>query len=776
MEGTGRSHEAPSAQAGAWRLALRLCPRSKANRIAACAAVLLLSTAVFGSPEGTWELVLSSAPPRPSEPSGRPFAVESAAELRPLAFAAASRVTVGVSFQTSEYDSDSGFIVPDTMGAVGPDHVVELINGNFEVFDRAGRSLHSASLSEFWTDIAGVPYPISYFGDPRIVYDPVSERFFASSLDFDGLSPNRIYLARSDSADPTRGWRGVRFAADTQDPPQFHDYETLGVDAESVCVCTNDLLSGGFEFPGTKSCYSIPKADVLLDAPSLANLTRLEELFAPGEAPPEFQGLWGSFQPASDFSGTRTGRMPLLTANGLTLGHLARGDLYGGGEAGAALGDFYSLEGDPGYSLWLAGRQPDPPVGGMNGFALVGAALGASVIHEGSSLWAVHNVKGSAENTAIRWYEIDEESNTVVQSGLIEDPALDLIFPSIAVNEFGQVVIGYTCTGPALYASACASAGETVGGVTEFDPPLLLRQGAGYYDRRGGDGRNRWGDYSATVAAPDAPCVFWTFQEFVARPAAVVGSQTLGGDWGTQATQLIFASCPVPTTTTSSTTSTTTTSTTSVPTTSSTTTSGPTTSTAPTTSSTSTTTTAPTTTSTTLPGGGLSGRYEFADRRFGGASTSYLEVDTALGKLCVAGEVRGTSGGTEVTISYRSAGAVDKASDTKLTALLDRVEIELRISGGGVAPYGFDVEPPCTLKVRLAQAGSRDRLRLRCEIGDGFSMFADLDAAQVASIDAAFAARSGAKAKSKTGRLKVSHSGVTADGAVSVSCEIPGTP
>ncbi len=773
MEGRGRSHEAPSAQAGAWRLALRLCPRSKVNRIAACAAVLLLSTAVLGSPEGTQELVLLSAPPRPSEPTGRPFAAESAAQPRPLAFAAASRATVGVSFQTSEYGSDSGSIVPDTMGAVGIDHVVELINGNFEVFDKTGRSLINVSLFEFWTEIVGVPDPIAYFGDPRIVYDPVSERFFATSLDFNlpSLAPNRIYLARSDGADPTQGWRGVRFAADTQDPPQLHDYETLGVDAESVCVCTNDLQSGGLEFPGTKSCYSIPKADVLLPDPSLANLTRFEELFAPGQAPPEFEGLWGSFQPASDFSGTRTGRMPLLTANGLFSGYLARGDVYGGAEAGAALGDVYTLAGDPGYVMWLAGRQPAPPVGTMHDLAVVGAALGASVVHEGSSLWAVHNVKGSASNTAIRWYEIDEQSNTVVQSGLVEDPALDLIFPSIAVNEFGQVVIGYTCTGPALPASACASAGETFGGVTEFDPPLLLRQGAGYYDRRGGDGRNRWGDYTATVADPDAPCVFWTFQEFVARAAdTIVGSppRTVGGDWGTQATQLIFASCPVPTTTTSSTTSTTTTtSTTSVPTTSSTTTS--TTSTAPTTSSTSTTTT-------TLPGGGLSGQYEFADRRFGEESTSYLEVDTALGKICVAGEVRGMSGGTEVTVSYRSTGIVGKASDTKLSALLDRVEIELRISGGGVAPYALSVEPPCELKVRLVQAGSRDKLSLRCELGDGFSMFPDLSAAHVASIDATFAARSSAKAKSKTGRLEVSHSGVTADGAVSVSCEIPGTP
>jgi hypothetical protein len=395
----------------------------------------------------------------------------------------------------------------------------------------------------------------------------------------------------------------VRFEADTEGPEQLQDFESLGVDAESVVVCTNDLQGEGFEFPGTKSCYSIPKADVLLEAPSLANLGRFEERYAPGEAPLGFDGLWASLQPASDFSGTRTGRMPLLAANGLVLGTLARGDVYGGAEAGAALGDLYSLEGDPGYQLWLGGRQPNPPIGTMYPLSLSSAAIGTAVVQVGTSLWAVHHVRGSADNTAARWYEIDEESNTVVQSGLIEDPALDFIYPSIAVNEFGQVVIGYTCTGPALYASACASVGETVGGVTEFDPPILLRQGVGYYDVRGPDGRNRWGDYSATVTDPDAPCVFWTFQEFVARGAEALPGAVpplLGGAWGTEASQIVFSSCPVPPTTTTSTTTTATTSTTTTTTTSTTTsTTTTTTTTSTTTTETSTTATTSTTTTTT---------------------------------------------------------------------------------------------------------------------------------------------------------------------------------
>jgi hypothetical protein len=63
------------------------------------------------------------------------------------------------------------------------------------------------------------------------------------------------------------------------------------------------------------------------------------------------------------------------------------------------------------------------------------------VVEQGDSLWAVHTVRGSGLNSALRWYEIDEPTNTLLQTGLIEDLLQDYIDASIAVNAFGQVVI-----------------------------------------------------------------------------------------------------------------------------------------------------------------------------------------------------------------------------------------------------------------------------------------------------------------------------------------------
>jgi hypothetical protein len=70
------------------------------------------------------------------------------------------------------------------MGAVGPNHIVEMINGNFEIFNKqTGASLESRSLDSFWVDRVGLTIGTTFTFDPRIVFDPDSGRWFAVSID-----------------------------------------------------------------------------------------------------------------------------------------------------------------------------------------------------------------------------------------------------------------------------------------------------------------------------------------------------------------------------------------------------------------------------------------------------------------------------------------------------------------------------------------------------------------------------------------------------------------
>ena len=142
----------------------------------------------------------------------------------------------------------------------------------------------------------------------------------------------------------------------------------------------------------------------------------------------------------------------------------------------------------------------------------------------GNSLWATHAILGSGsgsnpdggvtETSAIRWYEIDLDTKTVKQSGTIEHPFYNYIYPSIAVTEAGHVAISYTAAGvgenagEGIFPSLAVSVGYNNGGNIIMEDSRILKDGeGGYFDGRG----NRWGNYASTVADPNDPTKAWVF-------------------------------------------------------------------------------------------------------------------------------------------------------------------------------------------------------------------------------------------------------------------------
>jgi len=216
------------------------------------------------------------------------------------------------------------------------------------------------------------------------------------------------------------------------------------------------------------------------------------------------------------------------------------------------LGADVAITGDPGHTAPPAARQPDDSDAGdgIETIENVAPRFVSNVIVVGGSIWAVHAVEGPAAgaNSGLQWYEINEATNTVIQTGVIDDPNVDFHEPAIAVNTFGHVVIGSTCSGPNLAASVCASVGTTTAGVTTFQAPAIVFGGSGTYYRDfctppGCSERNRWGDYSSVVVDPSDPGTFWVFQEYTAQDAGNVDvgpGEAEGGLWGVRAVELTF--------------------------------------------------------------------------------------------------------------------------------------------------------------------------------------------------------------------------------------------
>ncbi len=422
--------------------------------------------------------------------------------------------------------NESGFIPPDTMGAVGLDHIVEMLNGVFAIYDKdTGALISRITLDEFWTDVADVLIPAGDLTfDPRIIYDPTVDRYFAVSIDGGapaaGIVSNNVYVAVSATSDPTGEWHGFQFVADSIDGVRFNDYVTLGVDARGIYMTTNNFLTpttNGFDV----SLYYIPKADLLGPNPTIANMQRFENLNASA------LGYGSTLQPAIDF-GPEDGTEILSNPGSGTI--LIGSELTdaGGGTLVLSLPDPITV---PPFLTAPGGEQPNlPPI---FPFLLenVSPRFTSNVVKVDGSLWAAHTVLGVTGRSAVRWYEIDADTNNLLQTGLIEDANLDFLDSSIAVNNLGQVLIGFTGTGPNQFASSMAVAGTTQGGVTTFGTPQVLAPGMGDYFVTFGSGRNRWGDYSATMVDPESRNGnhFWTFQELVVRDDV----------WGVQITEVI---------------------------------------------------------------------------------------------------------------------------------------------------------------------------------------------------------------------------------------------
>ncbi|MBD3292864.1 MAG: PEP-CTERM sorting domain-containing protein [Armatimonadia bacterium] len=398
----------------------------------------------------------------------------------------------GLGFQGTTR-SASGFIPPDTMGAVGRDHIVELINGRYRVYDKTdGTTVRNRSLNQFWLD-AGVTPAGSFAFDPRVVYDPFSERYFASSVDNAG-GANNLLFAVSNSDDPLDGWSAALIDSDSDDT-HWADFETLGFNADGVYVAANMFpISSG---SNRTAVLAIEKAPLL-------------------GATPTFSGaIWQDLS----LSSTGFAMQPVLDYDNTGLPY----DLIGV-VSGNTL-SVSTISGDLSSSPTLTtGAQSvttvtvsDPPdadqPNDVQDLETNDIRISSNVILINGSYWGTQAVTRNGRS-AIRWFEIDQSTYTVVQEGFIEDSVLDLYYPSIAVSEDGFAAIGCSGSSASQFASAYVVHGEMQAGVMEFGDPVLIEAGSATYRRLDSRNRNRWGDYSATVIDPYNPRVFWTFQEY----------------------------------------------------------------------------------------------------------------------------------------------------------------------------------------------------------------------------------------------------------------------
>jgi hypothetical protein len=432
------------------------------------------------------------------------------------------------------------FFPPDQASAVGPHHYVEMVNLLYAIYNKDGSvAVPATSLATFYAN-AGVSIPFNSSGnpfltDPRIVYDQASGRWFALIITTESNS-NSIVVAVSQTSDPTGAWKAARFVGNKL-ANNFADYPTIAIDQNALYIATNNFLNNA-SFDGV-SLTSIPKSDLLNPAgPVVSNRTLVIDNSVGGATPGTTPF---TLAPVSDFAGRDHGvilsadRFPQATV-------LHRYSVLNPGATGPTV----TADNPITVASYWAPQSAHQPDGTLT-LDATDARFGQNNVYQvGNVIWAANSIRtnasfGPGAYDAIRWYEIDETTNTVLQSGTISDPHHDFNDPAIAANAAGNVVIGFSATGDSTtsdYPGAWYVAGTTTGGVTTFGTPTVLRNGSSNYSIVGSGNRNRWGDYSAISIDPNNPNAFW-----IADEAAVPGDPNVTTRtqlWGTQISEFVF--------------------------------------------------------------------------------------------------------------------------------------------------------------------------------------------------------------------------------------------
>ena len=429
-----------------------------------------------------------------------------------------SPITIGLNFAgTTSFESSLN--PSDTHGAVGLEHIVELNNGQYKVYDKdTGAEVQSSTINQFWLDAGVNILPDEFTFDPRVLYDPFSDRWFAAGAYLLSNDDTPFLVAVSNDSDPTQGWTGFEI------DPVFEDvdYPTLGLNSEGVFISSTNDSDGEV----TGAIVVLPKTDLINGTVKNATLFEGQD------------GVLGIFQPVVDLDNTgQPHSLYTSFSDDLFKRVIVSGpiedptlDRIGGPIVDETTGIGGFVEVDEFLDVQNLGGAFQP--GTNTTLDTLNSRLKTSLVLQNGAIWGVQDVNAN-RRPAVRWFQIDAETNELLQEGQIADPKLDFYYGAIAVNDYDDVVIGFNGSGETQFVSSFAVVGDTVGGETTFSEPVLLKESTVSYVEGPGEGfagpdSIRWADYSATVVDPVDPYTFWTFQTLALEQ----------DEWSTQITEI----------------------------------------------------------------------------------------------------------------------------------------------------------------------------------------------------------------------------------------------
>ncbi len=493
---------------------------------------------------------------RSSSPNLPRFVTPQSPRQNQTARAPSSPQGIGTSFLGAQ-SSESGYVPPDSMGAVGPTQILVVVNGRIKSFNKSGTvgSLNT-TLTTFFSSVLRSG---AIAGDPVVSYDRLTGRWFVTAVEFfPAFTPNRIVLAVSSGSTitDTSSFAFFQFQHDlvggtNPDSGKEADYDSLGVDKNSLYIGVNIFGTSDSSTTG----FVVKKSDLLIGTLTVTAFRQLAVctgfLVDCSVGPLSPRGVQNDDPNATEgyFIGSDGFYFSVLTMRRIT---------YPGGIPTVSAN---ILVGVPSTTYPRFGVPALDTVFSLDDIddRLFNAQIHKNKITGASTLWTAHNIEVDSTGVACgpyianactdegrdgsRWYEIGSltTSPTLVQAGTLYDSAASnpryYWMPSVTMSGQGHMALGASFASVADYAGIAVSGRLSGDALGATQAPDIAQIGLGSYNL-GSQTPKRWGDYSQTVVDPNDDMTMWTFQEYA----------NATDSWGVRAIQLI---APPPATITS---------------------------------------------------------------------------------------------------------------------------------------------------------------------------------------------------------------------------------
>jgi hypothetical protein len=408
--------------------------------------------------------------------------------------------------------SSQGYTPFDPSGMVGPNHFVQVVNSDYQIFNKTGTALTAAiSLSTLFPGSTDD-------GDPIVMYDKFADRwiiteFQASATGNPNGNENELLFAVSQTGNPLGSYYLYTFlpdAADFADYPKFSIwsdgyYETCNCDLQKVTVYERTKMLAG---DPTAGFIVIPS----LSAPNPAQgFFCPQTLFADGALPP-----YGSPQYLFYFTDDNWG------AGYTDMIHIYQITADWTTKTGT-IANYDSLVPQPFNSYFTGGTMKDLSQPGtttkldaLDGFfayripylrwGTYNAAVMAQAVNVGS---------GTTRTSGIRWYELRQDTTTakwsIFQQGTYA-PAdgVSRWNPGIGMDINGGIGLAYSVVAP-----TSVYPGIRYTGRAQCDSSGMMTMAEGVaIAGTGASGGYRWGDYSHTSLDPTDGITFWHTNQY----------------------------------------------------------------------------------------------------------------------------------------------------------------------------------------------------------------------------------------------------------------------